>query len=318
MKIICISHGGARRSAFDLNPVTHLVFPAVLVTLLIIALSVNQMLGLFRLADTPQPVDLGEDQASLVMETLRDQVLVLSEVRRQVSSYTVDVDTLALRLGAMEAEMARINAIASRVIRRAKLDPDEFQLDQKPPQGGVEEWQPVSLSQLSSQELLAAFGDAEQQLDRQRSMLEGLSQVLEVFALEAEVQPNFLPVDKGYVSSRFGIRIDPFNGRQRAHKGIDFAGPRGTSIHAVAGGVVSFAGVRGGYGTTVEIDHGGGLVSRYAHLNEALVKPGAVVNKAERIALLGSSGRSTGPHLHLEIMQDGKAVDPALYLGSVE
>ncbi|HPE59701.1 MAG TPA: M23 family metallopeptidase [Thiolinea sp.] len=318
MKIICVSHDGTRRSAFDLNPVTHLVLPAVLITLLIIALSVNQMLGLFRLADTPQAVELTEDQASLVMETLRDQVLALSEVKRQVSSYTVDVDTLALRLGSMEAEMARVNAIASRVIRRAQLDPDEFQLDQKPPRGGLEEWQPASLSQLSSQQLLAVFDHAEQQLGRQRSMLEGLSQVLEGFALEAEVQPTFRPVDKGYVSSRFGIRSDPFNGRQRVHKGIDFAGPRGTAIHAVAGGVVSFAGVRGGYGTTVEIDHGGGLVSRYAHLNKALVKSGEVVNKADRIALLGSTGRSTGPHLHLEIMQDGKAMDPALYLGYVE
>ena len=212
--------------------------------------------------------------------------------------------------------MTRLNALAKRVVKRAKLDPDEFALDEKPPRGGLDEdYMPASTPKVTTNELLGSFQAVESQMDRQRSLLDGLYQVLENLALEQEVLPSSSPVKRGYVSSQFGFRRDPFNGRSRMHKGIDYAGPKGTDIHAVAGGVVSFVGAKGGFGNVLEIDHGSGLVSRYAHLDAALVDQGAVIKKTDRVALMGSTGRSTGSHLHLEILQDGAPIDPLTYLG---
>ena len=187
------------------------------------------------------------------------------------------------------------------------------------PQGGLEEgYMPANAPKVTTSELLGAFESAETQIDRQRSVLEGLYQVLEGMALQEEILPSSRPVKKGYISSRFGTRRDPFNGRSRMHNGMDYAGPTGTPIYAVAGGVVSFSGRKGGFGNAVEVDHGNGLVSRYGHLSEALVSEGLVVKKGDKIALMGSTGRSTGSHLHLEILQGGEAIDPQGYLGLAE
>ena len=146
-------------------------------------------------------------------------------------------------------------------------------------------------------------------------MLATLEKILEGITLQEEVMPSARPVHSGYVSSQFGFRRDPFNGSVRMHKGIDFAGPIGTEIYSVGGGVVSFTGEKSGYGTAVEIDHGDGLTSRYAHLSAAKVSEGQVVKKGDLVALMGNSGRSTGPHLHLEVLKNGEQVDPREYLG---
>ncbi|MGB0847242.1 MAG: M23 family metallopeptidase [Thiolinea sp.] len=315
MKVICISRDGCRRASFDLNPMTHLVLPASIIALLIIGLSVNQMLGLYKLDNTPPQTTLTQQEAGRIFTALESQMAMVSEIKKTYANYTVDVDTFSQRLGNMEAEIVRINALAKRVIKRAKLDPEEFLFDKKPSRGGLsEDYLPANAPQVSTSQLLGTFQTMESQLANQGNMLETLYQVMEGMAIDQEVSPSFSPVKRGYVSSPFGSRRDPFNGRTRQHRGIDFAGPRGTDIHSVASGVVSFVGRKGGYGIVVQVDHGDGLVSRYAHLNKALVEKGAVVKKAERIALMGSTGRSTGPHLHLEILKAGKHVDPQLYL----
>jgi len=126
--------------------------------------------------------------------------------------------------------------------------------------------------------------------------------------------PGRPPTTKGVKTSGFGNRSDPFRKKRAFHSGIDFAAPIGTPIHASAGGKVVFSGVLGGYGKTVEISHGAGLVTRYAHLSKLLVKKHQIVEPGQLIAKMGSTGRSTGPHLHFEILKDGHFVDPALYL----
>ncbi|MEZ5449725.1 MAG: M23 family metallopeptidase [Thiolinea sp.] len=298
-----------------MNPLTHLVLPAALVALLIIGLSVNQMLGLYKLEHTPPQTTLTQEEAGKIFAALEGQLETVAEIKKAYANYTVDVDTFSQRLGMMEAEIIRINALAKRVIARAKLDPAEFSLDERPPVGGLlEEGYVPGSAVVSTDELLKSFQSMESQLSRQGNVLEALYEVMEGMAVEEEILPSHAPVNKGYVSSPFGSRRDPFNGRLRSHQGIDFAGPQGTEIHAVAGGVVSFVGRKGGYGIAMEIDHGDGLVSRYAHLSKTLVEQGQVISKAEKIALMGSTGRSTGPHLHLEIMKDGERVDPQLYL----
>lgn len=319
MKVICISRDGARRASFSLNPITHLVLPASLVALLIIGLSVNQMLGLYRLDNTPQQTSLTSAEAEKIFSTLSEQMSTVNEIKKTYSTYTVDVDTLSMRLGSLEAEIARLNALAKRVVNRANLDPKEFSLDQSPPRGGLEEdYIPSAAPKVTTRELLGSFETIESQIEQQRAMLDSLYQVLEGRALADVVLPSSRPVKLGYVSSTFGMRHDPFNGSSRMHKGMDYAGPRGTDVYSVGGGVVSFVGSKGGYGNVIEIDHGNGLSSRYAHLDQALVEAGKVIQKADRIALLGNTGRSTGPHLHLEILQNGEAINPTTYLGVAE
>lgn len=316
MKVICISRDGSRRASFDLNPFAHLILSAAVIALLIVGLSVNQMLGLQRLDQTPPQTTLTEEEAGKIFEALDTQLATVSEIKRAYANYTVDVDTFSQRLGTMEAEIVRLNALAKRVITRAQFDPDEFVLDRKPPQGGLgDDYVPASAPQVSTSELRTSFDSMEFQLEHQNSVLQALDLLLEGFAAEEEVLPSHMPVKKGYVSSPFGKRRDPFTGRRRQHSGVDFAGPRGTSIFSVAGGVVSFSGRKGGYGLVLEVDHGDGLISRYAHLNKFLVSEGEVVEKGEKIARMGSTGRSTGPHLHLEIMKDGERINPQLYLG---
>ncbi len=122
------------------------------------------------------------------------------------------------------------------------------------------------------------------------------------------------PIESGWLSSHFGKRIDPFNGRIAWHNGVDFAGKEGADIQAVASGVVTWSGARYGYGTMVEIDHGNGFATRYAHNKENNVNIGDVVAKGQVVGAVGSSGRSTGPHVHFEVIKHGKAVDPAKYI----
>lgn len=313
MKVICISQDGLRHASFMLNPWTHLVVPAVIVALLLIGLSLNQMLGLHQLDSTPKQVAIQTGEAEKIIYTLDQQMQTVGEIKKAYANYTVDVNTLSARLGVLEAEIARVNALAARVANKAKLDPKEFALDKPPAVGGydVDDMidQPVKAS-----ELMGSFQSVESTLGRQRVALEGLLQILAGIEVNKEFTPDYQPTSSGYISSRYGLRRDPFNGRSRMHKGVDFAGPRGTKIFSIAGGVVSFSQRKGGYGNVVEVDHGDGFISRYAHLNKSLVKVGEVVKKGQNIALMGSTGRSTGPHLHLEIFENGVRIDPMSYL----
>lgn len=321
MQVICISEDGSRRTSFRLHPWKHLFIPAGVIALLLVGLSVNQMLGLYRLDATPQNIDLAQGDAGKILDALQQQIATVEQIKQAYANYTVDVDTLSVRLGTLEAEIARLNALAKRVADKAKLDPQEFSLDQKPGRGGINPDEPHvnALPKLSSNEFLASFQAVEASLERQKGMLATLDQILEGMSLQAEVLPSGRPVRAGYISSEFGFRRDPFNGRTKMHKGVDYAGPTGTDIFAVGGGVVSFVGNRGdGYGNVVEIDHGEGLLSRYAHLSEAHVQEGQVVKKADFIARMGSTGRSTGPHLHLEVLKNGEQVNPRDYLGYEE
>ena len=141
-----------------------------------------------------------------------------------------------------------------------------------------------------------------------------LENVLMSRNLQARILPSGSAVHRGLVSSKFGQRIDPFTGKQGMHKGIDIAGKEGTEILAVADGIVTWSGKRKGYGNLVEIDHGTGYVTRYGHNKKQLVEFGNTVHKGQAIALIGSTGRSTGPHVHVEVMKNGKHVNPEKYL----
>jgi len=223
-----------------------------------------------------------------------------------------NLNALALRLGQLQAHVIRLDALGERLTTMAKLDKGEFDFEHEPAQGG-----PDSDAQSSPMEVpdfIAALNQLAVQLDDRGRQLSVLETMLMNRNLQAEVMPAGRPVKHGWLSSYFGMRTDPFTGRRAFHSGLDFAGKMGSDVMAVAAGVVTYAGKRSGYGNLVEINHGNGYSTRYGHNSKILVSVGQTVKKGQLIAKMGSTGRSTGPHVHFEVLINGHAVNPKRYI----
>jgi murein DD-endopeptidase MepM/ murein hydrolase activator NlpD len=203
----------------------------------------------------------------------------------------------------------RLNALGGRLTRMANLDRREFNFDMDVAQGGPES-DPITgrMDVAASLERFAA------EIDASEARLRALESLLLDRKLTDQVTPAGWPADGGFVSSGFGMRADPFSGRIAIHEGVDIASKFDSPIRAMADGVVSFSGEKSAYGKTVEITHASGLVTRYGHINALIAKVGDKVKRGDIIARVGSSGRSTGPHIHLEVLKDGRQVNPAPYL----
>jgi murein DD-endopeptidase MepM/ murein hydrolase activator NlpD len=225
-----------------------------------------------------------------------------------------NLDALALRLGQMNAHVVRLDALGARLTQMAGLKDGEFDFTSQPSLGGPEE--PLAATESSKiSGVVGALDVLDQQLSDRRRQLGVLEEMLLSSKLRDEVHPEGRPVTAGYVSSQFGSRTDPFTGRLAFHKGIDFAGRAGADVVAVASGVVIWSGPRFGYGDMVEVNHGNGYVTRYAHNADNLVAVGDTVRRGQVIARMGDSGRATGPNLHFEVLLNDKVVDPLTYIG---
>lgn len=224
-----------------------------------------------------------------------------------------NINALTLRLAQLQSRVVRLDALGERLTEMADLDKGEFDFDTVPAQGGPAEGADL-VAEAELDDFLDSFDDLSKQLDDREQQLAVLETLLMTRNLEDEVFPAGFPAEKGWLSSFFGMRTDPFSGRPARHNGVDIAGKLGTNILAVAAGVVTWSGERYGYGTMVEINHGNGYVTRYAHNSDNAVAVGDTVKKGQSIALMGSSGRSTGPHVHFEVLRNGLVVDPTKYL----
>jgi murein DD-endopeptidase MepM/ murein hydrolase activator NlpD len=220
-----------------------------------------------------------------------------------------DLDALAARLGQIQAHATRLNALGQKLVKIAKLDPAEFSFESSPGVGGPEEGSSnVDLDfGREIDTIVAELEDREQQLGV-------LEDILLSSQMKEEVFPEGRPIKRGWISSYYGMRTNPFTGKLQLHKGMDFAGKSGSHVLAVAGGVVTWSSKRYGYGNLVEINHGNGFVTRYGHNKENLVQVGDTVNKGQEIALMGSTGRSTGPHVHFEVLQNGRQINPQRFV----
>jgi murein DD-endopeptidase MepM/ murein hydrolase activator NlpD len=245
-------------------------------------------------------------------QQLERQEAELAQVQQSVAR---DMDALALRLGKLQAEAMRLNALGERLAAVGKLDDGEFDFRTEPALGGPKSSAPAV--SLSAAEVDSALQRLEAQFDRQSAQLGMLESVLFDREVDLGLMPAGLPVRAGYQSSGFGYRADPFTGRPEFHGGVDFNGPRGSDVVSVAGGVVSYAGKKPGYGNVVEIDHGNGYMTRYAHNDRNLVEAGTPVRAGEVIAKMGASGRATGVHVHFEVWLNGRLVNPAEYLRAI-
>ncbi len=223
------------------------------------------------------------------------------------------LDALAVRIAQMNARMIRLDAVGRRLTEMADIDDGEFNFDSEPALGGPEE--PMAAgSNVPVSEVLEAMTSLGYQLDNREAQLAVLESMIMNQNLSERVYPQGRPVKSGWLSSYFGKRTDPFTGKPANHLGIDFAGKHGDDIIAVADGVITWSGDRYGYGVMVEINHGNGYATRYAHNSENLVAVGDEVKKGQVVALMGETGRATGPNLHFEVLHNGRRVNPVKFI----
>jgi murein DD-endopeptidase MepM/ murein hydrolase activator NlpD len=242
-------------------------------------------------------------------DVLAQQKAQISELKSQLQ---LRVDAMAMRIGEVNAHVIRLDALGKRLTEMADIDSREFNFDHDPPRGGASEGEGVSAE---IPDLSSMLSTLEKKVDLRQSQLSALENLILARELKQEIHPEGRPVENGFISSYFGEREDPFDGQETFHKGVDFAGTKGSTVVAVAAGVVTWAGERSGFGKMVEINHGDGYVTRYGHNEKTLVSVGETVKRGDPIGLMGSTGRSTGPHVHFEVLRNGRQVDPLSFIG---
>lgn len=218
------------------------------------------------------------------------------------------MDAMASRLSLLQGHIYRLDALGSRLASMANLDDLEFGLDNPPGLGG-----PIPGKQLPSiniPDFLLTLEELEKNIQDRSEKLSAIETMLINRSLQEQTLPTGNPVQGGWLSSIFGYRTDPITGKREFHEGLDFSGKPGTPISTVAAGIVTWSGPRLGYGNLVEINHGSGNITRYAHNAKNLVDVGDKVDKGEVIAIMGSSGRSTGTHVHFEMLNNGALINP--------
>ncbi len=236
------------------------------------------------------------------------KLVVKDEFEQRDRFMRENLDAMARKLGEMQAKLVQLEALGERVSGLAGVNAAEIK--QVPAQGGAL----VSGRSLSMEELQATLADLDKATGQNVDLLTVLESRLFDQKIKNMMVPTQQPVQHGHLGSSFGWRIDPFTGRSALHTGLDFQAEPGASILAAAGGVVVTQEIHPAYGNMVEVDHGNDLVTRYAHASRVFVKQGDLVKRGQKIAEVGTTGRSTGPHLHFEVMVQGVPQDPRKFL----
>jgi murein DD-endopeptidase MepM/ murein hydrolase activator NlpD len=235
------------------------------------------------------------------------------EAERSREFMQQNLNAMAVKIGEMQAQLTRLDALGERLSSMAGIKPQEFRFSEAPGLGGAQSttMPPQNLTLTQFNEKVAMLS---RQMENRTDQLGVLEAQLFEQAVKKKAMPTMLPVSAPFNASGFGYRIDPFSGQQAMHEGIDFITDIGTPVVAAAGGVVQFAGFHPQYGNMIDIDHGNDLVTRYAHLSRVLAKEGDMLQRGKRIAYSGNTGRSTGPHLHFEVRFRGAPQNPNRFL----
>jgi murein DD-endopeptidase MepM/ murein hydrolase activator NlpD len=252
-----------------------------------------------------------QDNQALINEWQTDvhrQQVQLNHIREEADA---DIDALSSRIGLLQAHVMRLDALGRKLVKMARIDNSEFDFESTPALGGPEA---LTNKGLDPDELTQAIDQLGFELENREDQLVVLENLVLNENLQKEVQPSGRPIVKGWISSYYGMRTHPLSGRREMHKGVDFAGKLGGPVIAVAKGVVTYAGKRYGYGQVIDIAHGNGYTTRYGHNSRLLVSVGDTVEKGFQIAEIGSSGRSTGPHVHFEVIKNGRVTNPVRFI----
>ncbi|MCG8428533.1 MAG: peptidoglycan DD-metalloendopeptidase family protein [Chromatiales bacterium] len=246
------------------------------------------------------------DQSDAVLESLlKEQQALLDDTRQTTQEH---LDALAIQLGEMQSSIMRLDALGERLTEVAELDTEEFDFSAPPARGGIET--PEGIESVELSELLAEMSQLSKALDDREQKFDLLANLMASSKVQDDMVPRGRPVAKGWISSRYGTRKDPFTGKKAFHHGVDIAGKKNSEVTAVASGLVIWAGKKSDFGYLVEIKHADGYTTKYAHNSKIFVKAGDLVKRGDVVALMGSSGRSTGPHLHFEVARNGKTINP--------
>ncbi len=303
MSHILITNRLGKTTRFHLGPWQWLIIASLIAAIM----GGGYYLGTQQATNTASP----DFMVSALQKELDKYSKAIEEVRLSTQD---NMNALASRVGELKARVIRLDALGERLIEKAKLDKGEFDFDNSPAQGGPEVTGSSRTEAYAAPDLMKSLDELSARIERSSMQLTILESMLMNRDLHDEVYPAGRPIKKGWISSYFGYRTDPFTGRRARHEGIDLAGKKGSDVIAVASGVVTWAGKRYGYGNLVEINHGNGYVTRYGHNQSILVKVGDKVEKGQTIAKMGSTGRSTGPHVHFEVIRNGRKVDPMKYV----
>lgn len=249
-----------------------------------------------------------EAQIAQLKADLGDQQAQLAVARKDAQR---EINAVAARVGELQAQANRLNALGQRLTRDGKISDGEFNFDKIPGMGGDE-----SVQDIPAGDLLKGLDQLQEQFDQSGRQLGLLESMMYNQQLQLSAIPSGRPT-KGYITSNFGTRTDPFRGGLAHHLGIDFDANTGDPVAAAAGGVVVFAGKKSGYGNVVEVDHGNGYSTLYGHNSRLVVRVGDIVRAGQTLARAGSTGRSTGPHVHFEVHVNGRPVNPRKFLDKV-
>jgi murein DD-endopeptidase MepM/ murein hydrolase activator NlpD len=296
LNIILFTNKGGQVLSFEFNPLR-------------IGLLVSMGMALLCVLGLYGGLRLGQDGLNQWQGMVNEQQLQIDAARK---SARTQLDALTMRIGRMQAQMLRLNALGNQLVAQASLDKDEFDFNSLPAVGGPQDV--AGLQSIELPDFLAMLDELNAEMQDREQKFSVLETLLMDESLHDRVMPSGSPVKNGWVSSGYGKRTDPFTGKKEFHKGVDFAGKEGSRVVSVGDGIVSWVGERSGYGNLVEITHGNGYATRYGHNKKPLVAVGDTVKKGQQIALLGSTGRSTGPHVHFEVVHNDQQVNPSKYI----
>ncbi len=304
MQVILVSKNKKKSRALNIGPVN----------MLACLLAVVAIVMLFFQAGKQQALDVTRHS----IESLYAQAtpvwsheieLQQSMLNKAQQNAEKNLDALATRLSKLQAHVMRLDALGSRLADMADINDIDFDIDTVPGIGGPRS--DLSSESMQVADFITSLERLSLKIKDRAEKLSAMESMLIDRTLHSETLPVGKPTNHGWVSSLFGMRADPITGKKEFHEGIDYAGKTGSPINAVAAGIVTWSGMRYGYGNMVEINHGNGYQTRYAHNKKNLVAVGEKVEKGQVIALMGSSGRATGSHVHFEVVSNGKAVNPA-------
>jgi murein DD-endopeptidase MepM/ murein hydrolase activator NlpD len=305
MNIILVPEGirKGRIASFSHRQIILMALVAVVFMPALLTTVTYQIVGMLGHGASRSDIDrIAQQQAQLAV-----QRAAIEQTKRHTETH---LNALAQRLGQIQAQVMRLDALGGRLTNMAGIDPKEFDFASKPGMGGPAE--PTATA--GNADLFNMLNTLDSQVARQTEQLHALQSVLINNNTSSAATPSGWPVKGGWLSSHFGLRADPFTGRTSMHRGVDIASPLRSNIYAMGEGVVTYAGERTGYGLMVEINHGRGYSTRYAHASKVLVGLGDRVTRGQAVALVGMSGRSTGPHLHFEVLKRRQHIDPTTFL----